>query len=988
MADKLMFWQSWDRPYRLVFWLLLVAMLALAVATVVLQMVGAGTLIGWNVLTQESSYTIDFSVFTKGPFSFSIPADKKVLTEVFNGGAIPAGVIYSQALMAVVAVAIWLFLALVTMFRRVGYLITMGALLAFLILLHVETLQLFNGSDTGVLVLVFIIILSPSYYLHAFAPAAGFVKRLWVMAAALALLGVIVYFFSSTRQPFTGLINYGVLAPYMLVILFIVSVAHEIVALFLTVITGTKGIASRSKLRHFLLITLIYLANILFSYLYVAHYIDWQLLYINPFVLLVISAVLGVWGSYHRAALYEGAANYKILWPTLYLVIAVTSLATLTFFMFTLNDPFLKVLGDIIIYAHLAIGIAFLLYVLYNFLPLIEQDYKVGRVLYQPTNLPYFTYRILAIMILVGLFSMRGFEYPIWYSMGGYSNVKADLALANGHLEVAEAYYENGDAFAHHNHKSNYTLGMMKALHDPQLSMQYFAHAMDQQPSAQTVVNRASLQNFQQDFYNGLFTLQQGNKLVPADYHLQNNLALQFARLKILDSAAYYFSLAGTSNPQVKNNRLAFKAMYNRPVGRDSAAIFNHLNRAGKANAAALGVVAELPGLTNADHMFDMVWLNNWLLAGVAGVQDSSLYRARAIIDSTTNLAYKEQLLYSWSLAAYRAGNVARATEGLAYLGFNSTEWSERARLALAKIYLQLGTYQQAIEVFTSLGEEQLSLELAVAYLENGNPGPAREFWLAAAEGDDDFLVIMARDILATVYTDAPVLDSDSRRYLYGRYQRFYLDETAENQLLQQITNPEMRIGLALDLAEHYHHFDNPRGARLMLQNIAALPLNKEQYRQYLLLSALINKDSEHVQQQLVAFDSLFEFRADEYLLAGVLHHYAGMTLDSLDYLAMARDNPFFPDAVLAGVRFFDADDDPFRGYSLLAKAVQANPGSPLLLKAYIFKALDVGLEQFAEKAMYEYRQRFSGQAYMLLKAEYDKKVQALNGFTEDELLE
>ena len=987
MADNLIFWQTWGKPYRIIFWLLLLVFLGLVLTIATLQILGPDALIKWNILTQESSYTIDYAVFTKGPFTFSIPADKKVLTEVFNGAEIPSNLVYSQVLMGTIAVAILLFLALVTMFKRVWYLITMGGLLAFLILLHVETLRLFNWSDTKVLVLVFIIVLTPSYYLHGYNPAAGFLKRLWVMAGALAVLAGFVYLFSSTQQPFTSLINYGILAPYILVILFIISVAHEIIALFLTVITGTRGIASRSKLRHFLLITIIYLANILVAYLNIAHYIDWQLLYINPYFLLVISALLGVWGSYHRASLYEGGSNYQVLWPSLYLLLAVVSLATLSFFMLTLNDPFLKVLGDIIIYAHLAIGIAFLLYVLYNFLPLIEKDFAVGRVLYQPTNLPYFTYRLLAIMIVVGLFSMRGFEYPIWYSMGGYSNVKADLALENGYLDVAEAYYLNGEAFAHHNHKSNYSLGMMMATDKPQQSLEYFANAMDKRPSAQSVVNRASLQNFQQDFYNGLFTLQEGNKVLPGNVYIYNNLALQFARLKILDSAAYYFSLAGTGNPQVRNNRLAFKAMYNQAIGSDSLAVFSDLNQAGQANAAALGVTDKLPQMKNADHMFTMVWLNNWLLSGNARVQDSTLYRAKAIIDSTADREYQEQLLYSWGLAAYSAGNVSQAAESLGYLAFNSTVWSERAKLALAKMYLDMGAYQQAIDAFEGLGHE-VFLELAVAYLENGNPKKVRDFWQTAAAGKDNFLAIIARDIIATVYADEPVLDSDSRRYLYGRYQRFYLDETAENEILRQIDNTEMRVDLALTLAGHYHYYDNKQGARMMLQNIASLGLNLDQYRQYLILDALVNNNSQHVLQQLVEFDSLFEFNHNEYLLEDVLNHYAGITLDSLDYLAMAKDNPFLPDAVLAGVAFLNHDKDPFKGYTYLARAVQLNPGSPLLLKAYIFKALELGLDQFAENALYEYRQRFSGQAYLLLKAAYDKKVAELTNIAEVEPLE
>jgi hypothetical protein len=214
------------------------------------------------------------------------------------------------------------------------------------------------------------------------------------------------------------------------------------------------------------------------------------------------------------------------------------------------------------------------------------------------------------------------------------------------------------------------------------------------------------------------------------------------------------------------------------------------------------------------------------------------------------------------------------------------------------------------------------------------------------------------------------------------------MDETAENELLVEIGNSGLRIELAMELAEFYHMYDNQHGASLMLKNIEGLELSKEQFRQYLILHALIHPDSENVQQQLSEFDSLFSFGGDEYLLESTLNHLAGMTLDSTSYIQMGQDNPFFADAILIGVNYFETDEDPFRSYSFLANAVQKNPESPRLMKAYILKALDVGLDQFAENALFDYGQRFSGQSYLVLKNEYDKRVKELSNIEESELLD
>ena len=986
--SKLFYWQTWERPYQIIFWPLLVVFFALIIAILALQLIGAESILDWHVLTQESSFTVDYSIFSKGPFSFSITADKKVLSELFAGGDMPNTTIITKVLMVIIAAGVLLFLSLVTMFKRIWYLVAMAFMLIFLVLLDVGAVQLFGWSNTKVLILIFIILLTPSYYLHAFKSSTGFINRLLVLAVAMAVVGSAIYYFSETEYPFTTLLNYGILAPYILIILFIITIAHEIVALFVNLITSTEGITNSAKLRHFLIITGIYLANILVSYLYSAHYIDWQLIYINPFVLLAISAILAIWGSRARATLYVGASNLEALWPILYLIIAIVSMGTLVFFMLALNDPLLKVLGDIIIYAHLAVGISFLLYVLYNFIPLIEKGYEIRKILYNPTNLPYLTYRLMAIMIVVGLFAIRGFDYPVWYSLGGYNNAKGDMALANGYTDVAAAYYEIGDGFAYHNHKSNYSLGMILGAQEPMKAINLFGKAMDQQPTSQTALNKANLQNLQQEYYNALFTLQAGNELLSDNTHLYNNLALQFEKVKIIDSASFYFQLAGTQNKQVKNNRLAHSARYNVSLEQDSAAIFSNLDRAGRANASAFGYIEKMPVLDNANHMFDMVLLNNLLLTTSPKVTDSLLIAARVVVDSTTDQEYREQLLYSWSLVAHRLGNNAGAIEGLSSLVSNSIKWGDRAKLTLGKIYLSVGSFEQAANVFLEINNGQLTLELAISYLENGNAEEALIFWEEAANIDDEFLSTTASEILSTIYAEEPVLDTDRKRYLYGRYNRFYMDETAENELLVEIGNPGLRIELAMELAEFYHIYDNEHGASLMLKNIEGLELSKEQYRQYLILHALIHHDSENVQQQLREFDSLFVFGRDEYLLESTLNHLAGMTLDSTSYIQMGQDNPFFADAILIGVDYFETDEDPFRSYSFLANAVQNNPESPRLMKAFILKALDVGLDQFAENALFDYGQRFSGQSYLELKNEYDKKVKELSNIAESELLD
>ncbi|MEN8250451.1 MAG: hypothetical protein ABFS32_16065 [Bacteroidota bacterium] len=980
----LYYWKNWNPTFKIVFWVLVLLFFSQVVTILAVETIGTDNLIKWHVLTQESSYLVDIKTITKGFFDFTINAEKKVLTEVYSGGEVPTAGYTYPIMMAVIIAALLVYLSIVTLLKRFWYLVAMGGMLAFLAMLHVEMLELFGWSDTKALALVFVLLLLPSYFLHAFNQNAGFIKRLWVMAVTFLIIGGLIYFFSEAEQPYIRWFVYGSLAPYILLILFILTIAHEIISLFARAITSTSGIDNNARIKHFLILSFIYWVYILLTYLNIAHYIDWDLFYINPLVLLVISSVLSVWGSRARAGLYAGASNIEAIWPILHLLIAVVSLGMVIIFMLSVNDPLLRIIDDLIIYAHLGIGIAFILYILYNFIPLIEKGIEIRKVLYNPTNLPFLTYRLMAIMIVVALFAIKGFDYPVWYSLGGYDNLRGDYALQKGDVDLAKAYYSNGNIYAYRNHKSNYSLALLEEEKKPDEANKRYKFATDQQPKAQTYVNKAILDDRTRDAFTALFTLQNGLEELKGNSYITNNLALQFEKVKVADSAIFYLKSTVKGNRKVKNNLLALSAKYGIPLGSDSTYLLSDLDRAGKSNASALGVSSKME-MQNANHMYDMVLLNNLLLTDQFSVEDSSLIKAKEIIDNTDDQDYKDQLLFNWSLAAYEVGNIAQSLDVLKALSSNSTSLSERAKVVMGILYLDLNAYNQAEEMFASLLDDSFLLQVSVSSLESGNFENDIEYWKSRLIGGDEMEQELAQVILDVLYEDNPILDTDVKRYVYGRYMRYFIDETAENELLKKIENNTLRIDLALYLADNYYQYGNNTGTLLMLKNIEEISLNMDQYKSFLIIKALSSDDAELVQEIIVEYDSLIGFASNDYLLENTLNHKAGLSLDSLDYLHLAEDNPFFADAVLIGTSQFTEQNDPFLNYNYLAKAVQTNLSSPKLLRAYILKALDVGLDQFAENALYQYRQRFSGQSYLLLKAEYDKKKLEQNNLLDSE---
>ncbi len=983
MKKSLLFWHDWPPVYRYLVWLLFALLLVLALLVPALHILGADGLIPWHVFTREAAFAEPFAPFNIGPFSFSFTADKYVLLETFSGGKMPVSGFAFNWLVAALGMLLVLFLSSVSALRRFTFLVAMGLFMAFIISLQVQSTAIFNWPGNAIMIFFFAVLIIPAYYLHAFRAQMSFAKRLWLFTFLVLLLGLIIVWASDLYHPLYNLVGYGLMAFYLVVLVFIFTVAHEIVAMLLNVVAAAGTLATGVQLRHFIIISIIYLLNLVLLYLYRIQVIDWQLVEFNPFILLGISAILGIWGVRQRL-LTQGRPQTEIyLYLVLYLTVAVFSFATLAYIVYSLNDPFVRVLADVIIFSHLAIGGIFFIYVLYNFIPLLEKGLDAGKVLYKPRNLPFFTYRVLSVMVFIGLYAVKGFEMPLWYSMGGHSNAKGDLALTNGHRDIARAYYENGNAYAHHNHKSNYMLGMLTAADEPDKAIEHFGFAAERQPSTHSFINKANVQNKVQDYYSALFTLQEAMKVRSGDVRLFNNLAMQYDRLQLQDSALYYLQKTGYKLSPMRNNRLALAARYHLSLGDDSLKVVQDLNHSGRANAAALGLDLGLPSVATADHMFDFAYLNNYLL-NPAVATDSGLYRIRAVADSTADQEYRERLLYNWALAAANSGRARQAVEALQYLIYNSDRLSTRAAHALGLVYLHNRAYGLAAEALQALQPAPTRLARAVALLEDGEYEEARSYWIALADNPQSYLAGTARTLVDVLYQDSPALDDDRKLYLYIRYMRHYLDDSEVSGLLSRIADPPLRQALTLDMAAYYHDQDMNEAALRLLTGLQNEPLPAGQYRQFLLLSILVNPQPEYVQQQLSEFDSLFDFKPDEYLLELTLNHLAGMQLDSTDYLHLAYDNPFMADAVLIGVSFLSAKD-PLLGYRYLAEAVQRNPESPVLLRAYIFSALENGMEQFAENALYEYGQRFAGQRYMKLRLAYEQKVQELQ-LSEEEL--
>jgi len=974
---KHLFWLNWEQPLKQIASILFAVFVALIIASFVLVLIGPDELLGWHTYSQKETIDVISKTVNVGPFSFPFAEQLIIIKEFVAGGEMPNTAFFKGIAIVGIFMLVALVLALISYFNRLGFILFASFIFFFIIFIHPEMLRLAEVSDSWILGAMFVLFIGPAYYFQSFNKDAPFGVRLIVLMIVVASFLAFIVWQSDVKSPLNLLFSYGLLAPYLVVLLFIFMVGHEIISGFILAMASGTQDAGNNRIKHFLALSVIYLLNVLIAYLQITHVIDWGFVSINPIIILSIASILGVWGISQRFVLYKKVNANQQVWVLLYLALAIISFTTITYLLYSLEDPLLKIITDFIIFTQLAFGLAFLLYVLYNFISIVEEGHSVKDILYKPQNLPHVSYRILGVAILTGLVLMRDINYPVWYSLGGYYNSIAGYFEDEGDTELATLFYIKGADLSKRNHKSNYKLGMFLIDDERAKAIAYFGVASSRVPTAQSFVNKANLESSNSNYFDALFTLQKGASELPSSAEIQNNLGIQFSKAQILDSAWLYFSKAKDYKPS-QNNALGFILKNNFSVSsKDSSFLFSDLNKVGRVNASALGYNVALNGNFNGNDMMDAALLNNALIHNLIPYSLSSYQDIATIIDSTKNEVTSEELNYALAIYELRNEQITNGLDRLHKLSGLGSEKQTRYFELLGLVNLENGAYTKAEEAFLlanefKIVEQQKSYlrPLALAQSEASFFTDAILTWeqvkIKGNVEDSVQAVVMIQVLSSILNQNDSIGNSDLNFYLKARYQRLWVDEFAVKSTLERIQDADLKNELTLELATYYFNIGNFAATKLFY-DIIDLSVDTENMLETLLKLNIrlahkgIVPDKNSQIKNL--YEAGFEFGSNEQLEK---MYYEGdlAKLSKQDAEILSNQNPFFAEGIVWAAHYFKKDEDPYKSYNILQEALNKNPDSRLLLEAYILEAIRIGFEEYANNSLQHYRELFPGDLF------------------------
>jgi len=944
------FWSDWPQSLQKILLVFGSLFFISIIYTFYTDLRGVQNILDWQIIGQRTPQTFPILQLELGNLYVPLSVTNSLISETFIGGPVVVNQFANYFFLLILLGIIVLGTTSITYLPRIWYLISNMIFAALIWYLKLDQLVLFGLEDNTAFVLVTISYLGSGYYFTSLRQDKDFISRFSTIAGITILWIIVIGFFAEVEKPFQLIAANGFLVPYIIGLVFIMMVSHEILH-FILVAISRPGVISGNNLTRFTLFSIIYLVNIILLLLFDTHVISWNLIYLNPYTLLGISSILGLWGLQTRKELFKSISHYPIL-VFMYIVMGLCCFGTIFYFLGNANDPILQVVKDVIIYSHFGFGIIFFIYVISNFMGILRNNMAVDKVVYKPRNMPHFTFRFAGVMIVLGFALKENIEVPVFQTISGQYNNLGDYHYQNGDLDNAKYAYEEGKIYGYMNHKSNYSLGKLYELEDTPKAVEHFSNAIQVRPSEMAFVNLSSLWSKTGDLFNSLFILNDGQEAFQKSMAILNNKGHLFTKLNIADSAILYFdaaSRAGNSMVPV-TNYLGLLAKRQYVMNTDS--IIDHYNAASsyaaRVNAFALkNLIPENEKIDSFEidtmlSMYNTSFITNFFINQYQYIDPEILFRVNEIASKPTNSTYEEETRYHTAIALYLKGHVNRAIEILENL---SAIYQDQAKyqFSLGVIRSELHDYELAKFHFSqAISEAFQDAELAwsICMYKSGEQDSARIVWENMIAENTNERKHLAEELLSVTGSNNLNSKTIFEKDLWIRMNTGV--KVVNKEYIDQLTDT---TGLNRDVTLTYliAHYDRMGKTNLVDELLSKTSIhefmNRERTLKYFQLksSILLNQPVDLNDPGLTDDLKLLD-KANKSANPG----------DSILFRSLSSINAFNIATIEKSVEFYRIHGEALDSYNVIIDALRINPNSIPLLKLYVKECLNQYLTSYA----------------------------------------
>jgi hypothetical protein len=969
--SSLFFWNQWFKEYRIT-WLILAAVFIFSMLFMWYGYFrGPDNVIKWENLQEQQVIESTVHSFRLGPFVMEVPAESYAILEHLQGSRVHPNVNASYVFLAVISLALIVIIAIITTLEKLWFYIAVALLSVFLFSLRLEVLGIFGLYHKVIGISVIALYLLPSFYFNRISPSTPFVIRLLVYLLVTIFLGFIIGFFSKENYPFYHLVLTSFTGTLILSLIFLILVSNEIFASFVYI--ASKG--SSKSIQHLAILSTIYFVNLLLTLAHELQLIQFDFIYLNTFLLLTVSAILGIWGFRSREVIYENLFPFHPFGGYLFLALGALCFATIGNLAGNANDPGVHVIRHAVLFTQAGYGIIFLLYVLSNFGQMLSDNGPVYKVLYLPKRMPYFTFGLAGFIATIAIFIFSGWHGYVYNSMSAFYNSAGDFYMLQGDERYAYSFYLKGSSQGAMNHRSNYALAMLNASgYNFEEAHNYMEYANVRRPSEYSLTNAGNLFVRENKIKESIAAYRRSLERVDGVPAIENNIAVSYIKLHRIDSAIYFLSRAreqALTKSAAETNFFALTALEVIPINSDSVyRAFGNSSPAVLSNVYALSTVLKTPLKIEIDplatqqlDLYTATYLNNYILRNIKDLDTAFTSKAYRIASDPANSDFSEALKASLAYAFYHQGNIARALEILAEQVYVSQSYQGKFNYIMGLWALEQGNPEVAATYFgyaDTYEYKDARFYHAIALTESGDIHNALSAWDSVAiHGDDGQKAVAGsiREILTLPPSEAMSL-KDAEKYQFCRYRINSGDSTLFDRIASTFSNDNYLAQALLDYSKRFLEAGEIIPSIRYYQKIAGLKLTNEklyeEVRHFELRLLAYRGEMRGVATQInkgLEFDKTRNLEKLYY--AALMSEANGDTITAeRNYSILARYNPYFEEGVMSAYKYFKKKNaSGFEAYNILAEAIQINANSLPLLRTYQQEAMNVGLDEYAMNA-------------------------------------
>lgn len=807
----------------------------------------------WETIGKLQSENILLDTFEKGLFQIVVDVPIYFTTYQYSPAFLQIPLWASKIWFLAFTLVASILGAASSSFRRSYFLGATTLLILLIISLRTDLIGIGGAYSkwwiNGLLVFVFA---GLNYYFHSFGKQISFFKKFLAHLFLWAAFAALVFFSAREANPSVYLAGFGIVIPALLCVATIFLVATEL-PFFFASLTATHTITGKLNFKSFHLIMLFYVGNLVLLYLKNTKVLVLDIFYLDDFYILTTALVLGLWGVRHNP-LFQLLVPEKIrTWVYVGLVINVA--LTVAYFHAVANEAAIAALEDFIVYSFLGFGVIFWVYTLVNFRGDQSKHSKTpfSQLFYEfqaEKTIPLYLARGMGFFVM-GLLIYKENAFVLKQSIAAYLGGLADVYLVHHNTTnayLANDYYEQALSYDPLNHRFWY--GRVTLLHKrgsltdqeiaSKITMLELASQRDPQPQDYAHIAQAFLAS-EQELLASL-EYKEALQKFPKNPYLLSNLAMLFAKEKVMDSALYFLQKAGEYLPnKVEKDANFLSLLVRKPVvPADSLKqyLYNHQDRFYEINRLAL--LAVYQQFNEAPFQIDFArknlddtttlgqvqaaYLYNYLAASTPK-DTTALYLSQKLLNTKANLPFSEWLNLARKTYFFRNYLHQQGIETARYLNFIS---AADYQFLYAKYLLYLGESQKAAKefdilranAFSSYSLQEVLYHLAIAHSESQNEKLAQETWQKVAENSSAEQVKIAQKMLQ-IYNYSPEKwqeADDTLRFGLIYYRKGKLNEQVE--IAKSIKNIDLKVKAISFLMENLLQNQDTQNAEILFNQL------------------------------------------------------------------------------------------------------------------------------------------------------------------------